>query len=166
MVLQRFLVLSFALFLSSCATQEYQQASRECAYEAFQKYPVNNVTQVVTVQRPVEVPTGETNCTTDYDYFLGRAKTNCRQVMRIEMRNFQESVINDTNYSARQNAINSCAAQKCYSRYGNTECKSVPSTNSNLKSSNCAAEAIAYAKRNPSEYDSIHKSSYASCMNR
>ncbi len=166
MVPQRFLVLSFALFLSSCATQEYQQASRECAYEAFQKYPVNNVTQVVTVQRPVEVPTGETNCTTDYDYFLGRAKTNCRQVMRIEMRNFQESVVNDTNFSTRQNAINSCAAQKCYSRYGNATCKVENSKRNNVDSSkheNCKAYSeMLYTENQPRD----RQFTYDRCMSK
>lgn len=110
-----------AIALSGCATQEYRQAASECSYEAYQRYPVNNVTKTITVQKPVQVPTGQTDCTTNY--FGNTATTSCQQIMRTELRNFQENRIVDTNEYYRQNAINSCAAQKCYSRYGNADCK-------------------------------------------
>ena len=128
--------------LFGCATQEYRQAANECAYEAFQRYPVNNVTQVVTVQRPVQVPTGQTDCTTNY--FGNTASTSCQQVMRTEMRNFQQNVVVDTNDSYRQTAIRSCAAQKCYSKYGNTDCKIEKSSYSKsdyTKEENCKAQS-------------------------
>ena len=121
MWLLRISLFALAIVLSGCATQEYRQAANECSYEAYQRYPVNNVTQIVTVQRPVQVPTGQTNCTTNY--FGNTASTSCQQVMTTEMRNFQESVTSDANESYRQNAIRSCAAQKCYTRYGNADCK-------------------------------------------
>ena len=155
---------AIAIALSGCTTQEYRQATNECLYEAYQRYPVNNVTQVIIVQRPVEVPTGQTNCTTDY--FGNTANTTCRQVMRTEMRNFQESVTSDANESYRQNAIRSCAAQKCYSRYGNTECKVEKFTYSKsdyTKEENCKAQSEMLFR----DYqDKERREAYGRCMSK
>jgi hypothetical protein len=150
--------------LSGCATQEYRQAASECSYEANQRYPVNNVTQIVTVQRPVQVPTGQTNCTTNY--FGNTASTSCQQVMTTEMRNFQESVTSDTNESYRQNAIRSCAAQKCFSRYGNADCKVEKSSYSKSdysKEENCKARSEMLFR----DYqDKERREAYGRCMSK
>jgi hypothetical protein len=107
--------------LAGCATQEYRNAENECSYEAFRQYPVNNVSTVVTLTRPVQVPTGQTNCQT---YYIGyTAQTTCNQVMRTDYQPYQQTVIQDTNSSYRKTAINSCAQNTCYQKFGNSECK-------------------------------------------
>lgn len=107
--------------LAGCATPEYLGARNECAPDAFRQFPVNNVPTLVNLTRPVQVPTGQTTCTTTY---LGmQAVTNCQQVMRTDYVPYQQTVIVDTNATARTNAMNSCAAQLCVRRFGNTECK-------------------------------------------
>lgn len=156
-------LIALAIALSGCATQEYRQATNECSYEAYQRYPVNNVTQVINVQRPVEVPTGQTNCTTDY---LGNtANTTCRQIMRTEMRNFQQNVVVDTNESSRQSAIKSCAAQKCYSRYGNADCKSPSYQPSKTKESSCSEEVVQRFGSSNGNYQD-RRNAYDSCIAR
>jgi len=110
------------LILSGCSTAEYRSAKNECSYDAFQKYPVNNVSTVITLTRAVQVPTGQTNCTTQY---IGNyADTQCTQIMRTEYVPYQQNIVTDTNASSREGAISSCASQLCYSRYGNADCKS------------------------------------------
>jgi hypothetical protein len=159
----RILLTALAIALSGCATQEYRQATNECSYEAYQRYPVNNVTQVINVQRPVEVPTGQTNCTTDY---IGNtANTSCRQVMRTEMRNFQQTVVADSNESYRQSAIRSCAAQKCYSRYGNADCKAPSYQPSKTKESSCSEEVVQRFGSSNENYQD-RRNAYESCITR
>ena len=115
-------VLLLMFILVGCSTPEYRSAKNECSYDAFQKYPINNVSSIITLTRAVQVPTGQTNCTTQY---IGNyADTQCTQIMRTEYVPYQQSVVTDTNANSRQSAINSCAAQLCYSRYGNADCKS------------------------------------------
>jgi len=150
------------LLLLGCATQEYRQAENECTYDANRRFPINNVSEVVTVTRPIEVPTGQTNCTTNY--FGNQATTTCQQVTRTEFRNFQETRIVDLNRDIRQNAINSCTAQICMRRYGNTECKvnSTPVIGDPLKNSNCTVEANASARSGGYEW----KRAFDNCMSR
>lgn len=164
MSLLRVSLTALAILLSGCATQEYRQAVNECSYEAYQRYPVNNVTQIVTVQRPVQVPTGQTDCTTNY--FGNTASTSCQQIMRTEMRNFQQNVVVDTNDSYRQNAIRSCAAQKCYSRYGNADCKVEKlsySKSDYTKEENCKAQSEMLFR----DYqEKERRESYGRCMSK
>jgi hypothetical protein len=150
--------------LSGCATQEYRQTEQQCSFEAFQRYPVNNVTQVVTVQRPVQIPTGQTNCITNY--FGSTASTSCSQVMRTEFRNFQESVVVDTNASVRQSTVQSCTAQRCFSKYGNSSCKveklSSPTSNY-TKQENCKAQSDMLFR----EYqEKERRETYERCMSK
>ena len=156
----------FALcaLLVGCSTPEYRQARNQCAYQAYQQYPINNITQVVSVQRPVQVPTGQTNCTTDY--FGNTATTSCQQVMRTEFRNFQETVVVDTNQNGRNNAINYCAAQTCMNTYGNSDCKKQELKSDSLKESNCTVEANAYARNSVTNYANEQSRAYDACMRR
>lgn len=163
MSLLRISLTALAIALSGCATQEYRQAASECSYEAYQRYPVNNVTQIVTVQRPVQVPTGQTDCTTNY--FGNTASTSCQQVMRTEMRNFQQNVVVDTNESYRQNAIRSCAAQKCYNRYGNADCKSPTYQPKITKESSCSEEISQKYGTSDDNYRE-RRAAYDACISR
>jgi hypothetical protein len=156
------ILLTLCAMLAGCATPEYRQARNQCTSQAFQRFPVNNVSQVVTVRRQVEVPTGETNCTTDYSG--STARTSCKQVTRLEMRSFNETEVADTNESARNNAINYCAAQSCMSSYGNSDCKKAESSSSAnaQKQNNCTAEANAYVRNKTSTFSNA----YDACMRR
>ena len=109
------------LSIIGCATPEYRNAKNECSFDAFRQFPVNNVSSVITLTRAVQVPTGQTNCMTTY---IGMyANTQCQQVMRIDYVPYQQTIVTDTNAQSRGDMMNSCAAQLCYKRYGNADCK-------------------------------------------
>jgi hypothetical protein len=115
------LLLTAAALLAGCATPEYLSAKNECTADAYRQFPINNVPTLVNLTRPIQVPTGQTTCTTTY---VGvQAFTQCQQVMRTDYVPYQQTVIVDTNASYRNHAVNSCAAQLCVRRFGNTECK-------------------------------------------
>lgn len=110
------------LLITGCATPEYKSAQNECSYDAYRNYPIMNVSSVVTLFREVRVPTGQTNCSTQY---MGNfANTQCTQIMRSEYVPYQQSIVRDVNAGNRSSAINTCAAQTCFRRFGNVDCKS------------------------------------------
>lgn len=121
MRLQAMSFLLACFLIAGCATAEFRAAAQECSPEAFSQYPVNNVTSFVTLQRAIQVPSGQTHCTTMY--FGQTAQTNCQQVMRTELIPYQQAVVTDTNASPRDRTIKACAANLCMQRYGNSECK-------------------------------------------
>ncbi len=104
-----------------CATQEFRYAQNECSADAYRQFPINNVATIVNTTRAVQVPSGRTECRTTYIGFT--AKTTCENIMQTEYQQVPQSVIVDTNASSRQYAMNSCAQQLCYRRYGNADCK-------------------------------------------
>lgn len=110
-----------ALVLLGCATPEYKNARNECASDAFRQHPINNVVTVVTATRAVQVPTGQTHCTTTY--VGNQAFSQCQQVMRTEYVPYQKNAVVDANARPRENAMTQCAAQLCLGRFGNVECK-------------------------------------------
>lgn len=123
--LLRFIKYSFIYGISvlqiGCATQEFRYAQNECSADAYRQFPVNNVATIVSTTRAVQVPSGRTECRTTYIGFT--ARTTCENIMQTEYQQVPQSVIVDTNASSRQYAMNSCAQQLCYSRYGNADCK-------------------------------------------
>ena len=115
------LYLLLSMSLTGCATPEYNSAENECSFDAFRQYPVNNVPIIVTNTRAVQVPTGEIRCST---WQIGNGSdTSCKETMKTEHIPYQETRIVDTNAGSRRSVINNCAAQLCYSRYGNAACK-------------------------------------------
>ena len=118
----RIFALVIVLLTAGCSTPEFRNAKNSCYYDALQKYPIYNVSSVVTLTRPVQVPTGQTNCTTRYT-LMGTAETQCTQVMRTEYVPYQQSVVTDANADSRERAVNSCAVEICYKAYGNANCK-------------------------------------------
>jgi hypothetical protein len=115
------LITAISFSIIGCATPEYISAKNECSADAFRQFPVNNVSSVVTLTRAVQVPTGQTNCTTSYIGMF--ANTQCQQIMRTDYVPYQQTIITDTNAQSRGAMMNSCAAQLCYKRYGNADCK-------------------------------------------
>jgi len=120
--MKRIFALVIVLLTAGCSTPEYRNARNSCYYDALQQYPIYNVASVVTLTRPVQVPTGQTNCTTRYT-LMGTAETQCTQVMRTEYVPYQQSVVSDANANIRESVVNSCAAAICNRAYGNTNCK-------------------------------------------
>ena len=114
-------LLPVLLGLAACATPQYRTAQQECTPEAMRQYPIVNVMQPVTRTRAVQVPTGESRCTTVQTGNV--SKTNCQQVMRTEYRSYQEMALIDVNDPGRSAMVNACAAQLCQQRYGNADCE-------------------------------------------
>lgn len=109
--------------LSACATSEFRSAVGECTQGAYVKYPVEEVQTMVSRNRPVDVPTGQTHCTTTYRG--NQASSLCSPVMRTEWVPYQEAVMVDKNKSVRESLISGCAQALCLQRYGNADCKTL-----------------------------------------
>ena len=120
--MKRIFALVIVLLTAGCSTPEYRNARNSCYYDALQQYPVNNISSIVTLTRPVQVPTGQTNCTSRVTG-MGRIETECTQVMRTDYVPYQQSVVSDANATIRERVVNSCAAAICNRAYGNTNCK-------------------------------------------
>ena len=108
------------LGLSACATPEFRAAHGECTPGAFTKYPIEEVQTLVTRSRPVQVPSGLTQCSTSYHG--NQAHTTCFPIMRTEFLNYQEIAMVDKNKSDRDSLIKGCAQALCVQRYGNAAC--------------------------------------------
>lgn len=117
--LLRYLVL---IFLSGCATEGYRIAEGECSYQAFNQYPVNNVTQLVMQNIAVQVPTGHSICNSTSMGYGYPVRTVCSQITRTEFMPHQQLVVIDTNKANRDFQIKSCAQSLCLQRFGNYKC--------------------------------------------
>jgi len=115
------LLLVCVLGLSACATPEFRAAQGECTPGAFTKYPVEEVQTLVTRSRPVQVPSGLTQCSTSYHG--NQAYTTCFPIMRTEFFPYQELAMVDKNKPVRDSLIKGCAQALCVQRYGNSDCK-------------------------------------------
>jgi hypothetical protein len=119
--MQRALAGLFCLLMVGCATPEFRAAKSDCAPDAYARYPVVNVNTIVTRYHPIQVPSGQTHCTTTR---VGNtAHTTCIPLMRTDFFPYPQAAVVDTNEAARDSAMNACAAQLCLQRYGNAECK-------------------------------------------
>jgi hypothetical protein len=109
------------LLLSGCATKAYRAVEHECTPAALADYPENKVQVIQTRQRMVHVATGMRSC---YSTKEGnQTRTICNDITRPELITYQESVVVDQNEAVRRMAIDTCAANLCQQRYGNTKCK-------------------------------------------
>ena len=109
------------LLLSGCATKAYRAVEHECTPAALADYPENKVQVIQTRQRMVNVATGMRSCYSSKEG--NQTRTICNDVTRPEFITYQESVVVDQNEAVRRMAIESCAANLCLQRYGNTKCK-------------------------------------------
>jgi hypothetical protein len=120
-LLSRSLLACIAGVLTACATPEYRAAQSQCAPSAFTQFPIQQVSTWVTLHRVIQVPTGQSHCTTTQQGQV--AHTVCNPVTRPEFIPYQQMVMTDANESARNAVIQSCANQLCLQRYGNPDCK-------------------------------------------
>jgi hypothetical protein len=107
--------------LAGCATPEYRSAQSECTPQALTQFPVVQVSNWVTMHRVIQVPTGQSHCTTTQQGQV--AHTVCNPVLRPEFIPYQQMVVSDANQAARDAAIQSCANSLCLQRMGNPDCK-------------------------------------------
>ena len=109
------------LLLSGCASKAYRAVEQECIPAAMADYPENKVQVIQTRQRMVNVATGMRSCYSSRDG--NQVRTVCNDITRPELITYQESVVVDQNEAVRRMAIDTCAANLCLQRYGNTTCK-------------------------------------------
>ena len=143
--MKKLLTLLIASTLTGClATKQYRAAESACTQKALQEYPVSIEMQLATCYKNIQVPTGQTTCTSnrsgtiDFGY-LGtdinsRTRTNCTSLMTTERIPYSCTQRVDTNLQARKQAIAACTTSSCYQMYGNAECE----TPKGLKSSSRA----------------------------
>jgi hypothetical protein len=117
------MVLSTGLLvmLAGCATPEYLAAKDECTPGAYRSHPVVNVPGMIPRQRWVEIPTGQTKCTTkDREY---SRETVCEDKVTGRFETYYVPGMVDSNAQARQAVIDACSRNLCVKRFGNPDCK-------------------------------------------
>ena len=125
----RFFVFFPVLFVSACATPEYQQARSQCDGEGLNLYPVVQQPQVFRRSRVVEVPDGSTVCETqsvqskEKRTEVSSVRSVCRPGMKPVTEYYNETIMVDVNRGARDAHVDQCAGRLCLQRYGNIKCK-------------------------------------------
>ena len=111
----------FLGLLTSCSTPEYKQARAGCSQIAYSKFPVSVQEYSCQRMRYIEVPTGETVCTTEVEF--GKIVERCKNVTERQSEWYDSTCTGDVNEDVRLNWINNCARQACWQTYGNLFCE-------------------------------------------
>lgn len=111
-----FILIASTLFLTSCATEQYYQAERECRSIAYQHYPARYQRMLVDKSHWEDVPDG-------YECKKNISGESCRVHTKQVKKHHKEWEDVDINESARNSYISHCAAQVCRQRYGNADCE-------------------------------------------
>lgn len=125
----RICVFIVVLFVSACATPEYQQARSQCEGEGLNLFPVVQQPQIFRRSRVVEVPDGSTVCETqsvqnkEKRTEMSSVRSVCRPGMKPVTEYYDETVMVDMNRVARDVHVDQCASKLCLQRYGNMKCK-------------------------------------------
>ena len=125
----RICVFIVVLFVSACATPEYQQARSQCEGEGLNLFPVVQQPQIFRRSRVVEVPDGSTVCETqsvqnkEKRTEVSSVRSVCRPGMKPVTEYYDETVMVDINRGARDAHVDQCASKLCLQRYGNMKCK-------------------------------------------
>lgn len=125
----RICVFIVVLFVSACATPEYQQARSQCEGEGLNLFPVVQQPQIFRRSRVVEVPDGSTVCETqsvqnkEKRTEVSTVRSVCRPGMKPVTEYYDETVMVDMNRVARDVHVDQCASKLCLQRYGNMKCK-------------------------------------------
>ena len=107
--------------LSACSTAEYDQAYDGCSQIGYSKYPVSKKELTCRSFRNIEVPTGKTECVTEERY--GKLVTSCEEKTETRGEWYEHSCVKDVNYIARRDWILKCAANACFTTFGNVSCE-------------------------------------------
>ena len=159
-----------AITLTGClATKQYRAAESACTQKALQEFPVSIEMQLATCYKNVQVPTGQTTCTSnrsgtiDFGY-LGtdinsRTRTNCTSFMTTERIPYSCTQRVDTNLQARKQAIAACTTSSCYQMYGNAECEAPKSiSGSSIKGAFTTPEQVVKTTNCKKPYYDFEKS--------
>ena len=117
----RVLLIVAALFImSSCSTAEYKQANAACTTIGVSKYPVDRVDYNCQLSRYIEVPTGETICTSELQY--DKVVTSCKEQTEQKQEWYNSTCTKDRNQNIRGQWIGQCTRDACLSAFGNETC--------------------------------------------
>ncbi|WP_254426926.1 hypothetical protein [Herbaspirillum sp. VT-16-41] len=114
-------MLCLGLALSGCATEAYRATESQCAPAAYAQYPVINQTRMEMRTRPIQVPTGQTRCSSVTNG--NRTDTVCQDITRTEYQQYPVYVTVDINEYGRDQVIAACARSQCLRTHGNPDCK-------------------------------------------
>jgi hypothetical protein len=115
------IILSFGLALSGCATEAYRAAADQCSPAAYAQYPVINQQKMEMRTRSVQVPTGQTKCTSTVNG--NKTDTTCTDITRTEYQQYPVYVTVDINEDGRDKVIAACARDRCLKTHGNPDCE-------------------------------------------
>ncbi|HZG18837.1 MAG TPA: hypothetical protein VE092_02385 [Herbaspirillum sp.] len=118
---RRLTLLCLVLALSGCATEAYRATESQCAPAAYAQYPVINQTRMEMRTRPIQVPTGQTRCSSVTNG--NRTDTVCQDITRTEYQSYPVYVTADINEYGRNQVIAACARNQCLRTHGNPDCK-------------------------------------------
>lgn len=103
--------------LAACGTPEFQAEQGTCRAEWLQKIPPKMENRIVTRYRYIQVPTGQTTCTT-----VNNVQT-CTAKMRTEAIPYTAVEAVDVNAPQRNTQIKACTEAACTAKFGNPQCK-------------------------------------------
>lgn len=111
------LMLGLLPLLAACGTPEFQAEQSICTSDWLKKIPPKMENQLVQRYRYIQVPTGQTTCTT-----VGTTQ-NCVAKMRTETIPYTVVEAVDVNAGQRNIQIKACAERACTAKFGNPQCK-------------------------------------------
>ena len=117
----RFHLIACAFVVSACSTAEYDQAWDGCSQIAHSKFPVSVQNYPCQRMKYVEVPTGETVCTTDVE--LGKIVERCKVQTERKAEYYDSTCRGDINMNPRREWTLKCTANACFQTFGNVSCK-------------------------------------------
>jgi hypothetical protein len=120
-IMKYFILVGLSLIIAGCSSPQFKQERRICTATWMKKIPPRNEVENYLMVQSRQVPTGQTNCTTNG--YGNYAYTNCNQMMRTEYYNVPSVRTVDRNQSRRDKKITSCTRQKCNKKYGNAKCE-------------------------------------------
>ena len=112
------------LTLSACATDQWRAAEAQCLMQAMPIFPV--ATEQRWVHELSPMPFMQRCVLVNYKDNDGkdRVRNECSLSPLMAMSRFETI---DLNQKARNDYVRSCAQQRCFQTYGNTDCKLPPS---------------------------------------
>jgi len=124
------IVMVFSALLAGCITsQAYQEAAGVCMVEAQRRFPANLQATTRSERYSVEVPTGETNCTStparvdERGNILTAATSRCIAQTRLESRYRTVESVVDVNFSQRLAFQSNCSQNLCLQTIGTNNCR-------------------------------------------
>lgn len=124
------IVMVFGALLAGCITsQAYQEAAGACMVEAQRRFPANLQATTRSERYSVEVPTGETNCTStparvdERGNILTAGTSRCVAQTRLESRYRTVESVVDVNFSQRLAYQSNCSQNLCLQTIGTSNCR-------------------------------------------